>query len=200
MDWARWKGAYRTGVGGGDLYYMRSRWYEPQTGRFLSEDPLGLGGGLNLYAYAGNDPVNGSDPSGLVPWGIGIACRWDSDRCRRRIGGGRRRMGGLEEQRGRTPTGDEHVLRLPGAVRRMAPLGQRPKCLCRRWGPGYAAAAAAADTVGGASPHCRAVLMAIRYMRQATSSPRTGSACQGILLTSGLLYIVFPISAFRCAP
>lgn len=49
------------------LYYMRARYYDPKLGRFLSEDPLGVAGGLNLYAYANNDPVNWSDPSGLDP-------------------------------------------------------------------------------------------------------------------------------------
>jgi hypothetical protein len=48
-----------------DLYYMRNRWYEPRTGRFLSEDPLGLAGGINGYAFSSDDPVNGADPFGL---------------------------------------------------------------------------------------------------------------------------------------
>lgn len=47
------------------LYSLRARYYDPQLGRFLSEDPIGIAGGLNLYAYAGNDPVNARDPSGL---------------------------------------------------------------------------------------------------------------------------------------
>ena len=46
------------------LYYMRARWYDPGPGRFISEDPIGLAGGDNLYAFVGDDPVNGSDPSG----------------------------------------------------------------------------------------------------------------------------------------
>ncbi|WP_321474123.1 RHS repeat-associated core domain-containing protein [uncultured Paludibaculum sp.] len=45
------------------LYYLRARWYNPVTGRFLSRDPLDTG---NKYAYAAADPVNGSDPSGLL--------------------------------------------------------------------------------------------------------------------------------------
>jgi RHS repeat-associated protein len=47
------------------LYYARNRWYHPGTGRFLSEDPIGLAGGENLYTFAGNDPVNAADPFGL---------------------------------------------------------------------------------------------------------------------------------------
>ncbi|MBK6780978.1 MAG: RHS repeat-associated core domain-containing protein [Gemmatimonadetes bacterium] len=49
------------------LYYMRARYYDPALGRWISEDPIGIAGGLNVYAYAGNDPVNLTDPSGLEP-------------------------------------------------------------------------------------------------------------------------------------
>jgi RHS repeat-associated protein len=47
------------------LVYLRNRWYDPQTGRLLTQDPIGLAGGVNLYAYAGNDPVQFDDPFGL---------------------------------------------------------------------------------------------------------------------------------------
>jgi len=47
------------------LQFKRNRYYDPQTGRFTQEDPLGLAGGLNLYGFAGGDPVNFSDPFGL---------------------------------------------------------------------------------------------------------------------------------------
>lgn len=47
------------------LYYVRNRWYDPVVGRFVSEDPIRLGGGINLYVYAENRPVNGRDPLGL---------------------------------------------------------------------------------------------------------------------------------------
>src|SRR5438046_1060367 len=63
-DRARFKGALWLGPEV-DLYYMRARWYEPQSGRFLSEDPVGLEGGLNAYVYTSDDPVNSSDPLGL---------------------------------------------------------------------------------------------------------------------------------------
>ncbi len=46
------------------LYYVRNRWYDPAQGRFMSEDPSGLSGGLNLYAFGGADPINSVDPYG----------------------------------------------------------------------------------------------------------------------------------------
>ncbi len=48
------------------FYYMRARYYDPQVGRFVSEDPSGFeGGDVNLYAYVANNPVMGIDPEGL---------------------------------------------------------------------------------------------------------------------------------------
>lgn len=44
--------------------YYRFRWYEPASGRFLSEDPIGFEGGKNFYEYVGNAPVSFSDPLG----------------------------------------------------------------------------------------------------------------------------------------
>jgi RHS repeat-associated protein len=49
------------------LYYYRARYYSPALQRFVSEDPVGTSGGINLYAYVGNDPINFSDPQGLWP-------------------------------------------------------------------------------------------------------------------------------------
>lgn len=51
------------------LYYVRARYYDPAMGRFISEDPIGLAGGLNLYAYAQNSPMNHRDPTGLCATG-----------------------------------------------------------------------------------------------------------------------------------
>ncbi len=54
------------------LVLMGHRYYDKRTGRFISQDPAGDGD--NWYGYAGNDPMNGSDPSGLsqgLPWESG---------------------------------------------------------------------------------------------------------------------------------
>lgn len=46
-------------------YYYRARYYDPNTGRFASEDPIAFRGGINFYRYVGNSAVNLSDPTGL---------------------------------------------------------------------------------------------------------------------------------------
>ena len=52
---------------GDDLYYYRARFYDARNMRFLQRDPIGLASGqINPYAYVGNDPVNFTDPSGLI--------------------------------------------------------------------------------------------------------------------------------------
>ena len=52
------------------LYFYRARYYSPQFGRFISEDPLGFGGGnVNLYGYAFGSPANLIDPFGLSSGG-----------------------------------------------------------------------------------------------------------------------------------
>ena len=46
------------------LYYYRARHYSPEWGRFTQPDPIGYQGGINLYAYVENDPLNALDASG----------------------------------------------------------------------------------------------------------------------------------------
>jgi RHS repeat-associated protein len=64
--WDNWQGSLlerkrdKTG-----LEYKRNRYYDPATGRFTQEDPIGLAGGMNLYGFSAGDPVNFSDPFGL---------------------------------------------------------------------------------------------------------------------------------------
>jgi RHS repeat-associated protein len=48
------------------LYYYRARHYSPTLGRFLQTDPIGYSGGVNLYAYVNDDPLNLIDPFGFA--------------------------------------------------------------------------------------------------------------------------------------
>lgn len=65
--------AWRSQVSG--LIYMRNRWYSPELGQFISQDPSGFEDSYNLYAYAGFDPINNSDPFGLAA--SDYANEWD---------------------------------------------------------------------------------------------------------------------------
>ena len=66
---------------GSGLYYYRSRYYSSALGRFISEDPVGIAGGINLYAYVANDPVNFADPQGTWPSKMGVHVhQWSADR------------------------------------------------------------------------------------------------------------------------
>ncbi len=63
-----WYGSLIDGLrDGSGKTYQRNRYLDPETGRFTQEDPIGLAGGMNLYGFAGGDPVNFSDPFGLCP-------------------------------------------------------------------------------------------------------------------------------------
>ncbi|MFM0739968.1 type VI secretion system tip protein TssI/VgrG [Paraburkholderia xenovorans] len=56
------------------LHYNRFRYYDPQAGRYVSQDPIGLRGGWNNYIYADNLPTLRTDPRGLeaIEWGAGL--------------------------------------------------------------------------------------------------------------------------------
>lgn len=67
---------------GSGLVYFRARYYDPSLSRFIAEDPLGFSAGdVNLYVYAGNNPVNANDPSGnvvnfVIGGGANVAMGW----------------------------------------------------------------------------------------------------------------------------
>jgi len=57
---------------GNGLYYMRARYYDPEVGRFINKDPIGYLGGMNLFGYVRNNPVNWVDARGeIAPQAVG---------------------------------------------------------------------------------------------------------------------------------
>ncbi len=62
------------------LMNFRMRWYDAVTGRWLSKDPIGLNGGVNLYVFCCNSPINLTDPSGRFIGSLGgffcRCCHW----------------------------------------------------------------------------------------------------------------------------
>jgi RHS repeat-associated protein len=68
----RFTGKERDTESGND--YFGARYYDPTIDRFISEDPSGFAGGINVYAYAYDDPIDFGDPSGLKPPDPGPSC------------------------------------------------------------------------------------------------------------------------------
>jgi RHS repeat-associated protein len=54
------------------IYYYRARYYDPSSGRFLTEDPIRFRAGDDFYTYVRNRPLDFNDPKGLLAWGGGV--------------------------------------------------------------------------------------------------------------------------------
>jgi hypothetical protein len=69
------------------LVYGRGRWYDAETGTFLSPDPMSYADSSSLYAFAKGDPVNNSDPRAELCESANAAGWWDwTERCGQDIG------------------------------------------------------------------------------------------------------------------
>jgi len=104
----------RDANGEGGLNYYRARYYDPATGGFIGQDPIGFDAGdANLYRYVGNGPTNATDPSGLQAGGFdggGYVDRMFADLYHAFLsmfggGGGRR----IDPSQPRGPHNSQHV-------------------------------------------------------------------------------------------
>jgi RHS repeat-associated protein len=104
---------------GSQLLFKRNRYYDPATGRFTQEDPIGLAGGMNLYGFASGDPINSSDPFGLIVWPLWVirGALWIGARLGISAG-----AAGVATQVARNPTVQELA---DDAVRATAPLAKQ---------------------------------------------------------------------------
>ena len=70
------------------VQYYKARMYSADLGRFIQTDPIGMADDMNLYAYVGNNFVNGRDPSGLWLFSVGGLGAFSSTPATSQAGGG----------------------------------------------------------------------------------------------------------------
>jgi len=104
----------------GDYYHAASglfltefRAYDPSIGRWLSRDPIGESGSINLYGYVGNDPLNWIDSLGLCPAGIQAAVQYAIGQLGGGGGGGKSGTGGQGGPSTMVQVGDNNFARIP---------------------------------------------------------------------------------------
>lgn len=75
-----YSGLYGVQDEGNGMLAMGKRFYDASTAKFLHRAPLGIAGGVNLYAYAGNSPLLMNDPGGEFPWLVVLGVAWGASR------------------------------------------------------------------------------------------------------------------------
>jgi len=75
-----YSGLYGVQDEGNGMLAMGKRFYDASVAKFLHRDPLGIAGGINLYAYAGNSPLLMNDPGGEFPWLVVLGVAWGASR------------------------------------------------------------------------------------------------------------------------
>ncbi len=61
-------GIRKQATDGGWLHYNHHRYYDPTIGRYITSDPIGLDGGINVFSYVGGNSINEIDFTGLLLW------------------------------------------------------------------------------------------------------------------------------------